>query len=128
MDSKWPIPDEMESLAIVRRKHGVVIYLYPFDYEVAKTGAKVMTKDGKVLRRMKCATEKGAHIVTGEIDGQAVVFDENGHNASMPESDLYIPERYFDPDWKQKKEMTNAEWASQFQRDHSSVDLPEEWK
>lgn len=124
------ITDEMERQCIAIIKRSVIIYMYPFDVNVAKTKCKVMTRSGKVVKQVEIARNyvAGGRIVTGVVDGTRMVWDENGKFRdvySQDENDLFIPERYFDPEWKRHIKLSNSEWASKFERKHPYTKKPQ---
>lgn len=118
------ITDEMEEKCLALKGKGVTLYIYPFNAEVASTGAKVLTRDGRTVKRIRVAAGRNGDIVTGILDGETLQWDIHGRFSSPylnDSRDLYIPERYFDPDWKQLIRTSNAEWAINYQRPHKNV-------
>lgn len=115
------IPDDLEKLCVAVRKHGNTVYMYPFDADVARTHAKVVTRDGKhTVKQLMINTEDDC--ITGLIDGNMMKWDIAGRYRSPYVNspwDLFIPERYFDPDWKSKIKMSNADWQEAYGREHN---------
>lgn len=129
LNDRAPFPDEMERncVAVVQRRN--VLYLYPIDKNVLAGGAKVMTRDGRLVKHVRLVTDsKGDSYYTGELDKQLLRWDSAGRFAGPYRNhanDLFIPERYFDPEWKLKIHLTNSEWALQYERPHPNVKKPE---
>lgn len=123
------IDDEMESRCLALRGKGQVMYIYPFVLDIALNGAKVITRDGRKVRNIRVIKEQdGSDTVYASLDGITLKWDAHGRYSGPylnHANDLYIPERYFDPDWKQRIQLSNAEWAVNFQRQHH--DVPSSW-
>lgn len=113
----------MEDLCIAIKVKKNIIYAYPFDYDVAATGAKVITRKGKTVHGIQKVEKDGDSFITGIFNDTRLKWDIAGRFRSPYANDyrdLYIHERYFDPDWKSKMKMTNTEWQKQFGRKHEA--------
>lgn len=126
------ITDEMERECIAIWKHSTTIFMYPFSTEVFRRGCKVLTRDGRKVRKIEVSRDwvAGGHIVTGELDGKRYKWTEGGRFRDAyteDANDLYIPERYFDPQWKEKIKLSNFEWASKYQKEHPYTKIPERY-
>lgn len=123
--------DALEPLCIALRHRSAILFLYPYREKVAKQGAKIMTRDGRIVKRVHPAKDaEGNEVIVGELDGEGLVWDMAGRMAGAYHDDprdLYIPERYFIRSWKDTIRMSNSEWALQFQRPHPTVEIPERW-
>lgn len=118
--------DEIEPECIAIRIKGKILYAYPFDKDVADTGAKVITRDGRVVKKVRVTTDNNA--VTGVLGEEVLTWDRAGRiNGAYinDERDLYIPERYFMRRWKDFMKLSNSEWAATYQLRHDSVKIPE---
>lgn len=115
----------IEDLCICIRIKKNFIYAYPFDADVALSGAKVVTRKGKTVHSVQIVDNNGNPFVTGLYAGTRHKWDIVGRKKSVyidDYMDLYIPERYFDPQWKDKIKLTNEEWQKQFGRPHPNVE------
>lgn len=118
-------PNEDECIAI--RVRSCIVYMYPFNSEVAQHNPKVVCRDGRVVKRVQIAEKNGVEVVTGLIDEQRLFWDINGRFVDAEhdsENDLYIFERYFHRDWKSHIKMSNGDWALKYQRPHPTVAVP----
>lgn len=120
---------DLEMLCIAQKSRTAVIYLYPFVKEVWKHGAKVVTRDGRTVKRVQCGSQGGNDVVVGILDGEELRWDGAGRFKSPYENDprdLFITERYFRRDWKSWIKLSNAEWAIKFGRPHPYAKLKTE--
>lgn len=128
-DDIWIVdPSEYESQCECIRSKTAYIYTYPFVAEVAKTGAKVITRTGRTVKNIRINGKGANAVITGELDGEKLVWDAAGrHDGPYKDSplDLRISERYFYKDWKTHFGMSNAEFAVRYGRPHPTVKIPE---
>lgn len=120
--------DKIEPHCIAMRIRSTIIFAYPFTKEVAETGAKIVTRDGRTVKNVKPFKQGDANLVIGELDGERITWDENGRysmDGSDSDNDLYIFERYFMKDWKSHIKMSHGEFALRFQRPHPAVEIPD---
>ena len=116
-------PDEYEDSCIVIRSKTAYVYCYPINKEVLASGAKVVTRDGKTVKRVQLDSTG----YTGILDGEEVMWDSAGRYIGPYKdspNDLYICERYFRKDWQEHIQMGNAEWAFRYGRLHPGVKMP----
>ena len=119
---------ELEPLCIAMRKKSTIIFLYPYQDAVAKTGAKVVTRDGRVVRKVRKSLNGGKVIITGLLDGEFLTWDSAGRFIGPyedSEKDLYIPERFFVKGWKNEITLSNSDWALKYDIKHPDVKVPE---
>ena len=120
--------DALEPCCIAQHSRTAIIYLYPYMWEVVRLGAKVLTRDGRLVKRVHPAKHDGQDVVVGILEGKSLVWDHagrfNGPYADHP-NDLYVPERYFFKDFKSHMKMSYAEWTAKFGRPHPTVKLPD---
>lgn len=120
--------DELESKCIAMRSRTSIIYCYPFQHIAVKLGAKIVTRDGRTVKKVRVGTSNGVQAVVGIIDGEELKWDAAGRfNGPYidDEKDLYVPERYFFKDCKSTIKMSNAEWYSTHDRRHPKVKIQE---
>ena len=118
-------PDESQCVAM--RSRTAIIFCYPFNKEVWKTGPKILTRDGRVVKKVRMGGSNGVEVVVGILDGEELRWDSAGRfEGPYKDSplDLMISERYFYSDWKDHIKMSNAEWAVTFGRPHPNVKIP----
>lgn len=119
--------DEQNCVAMWVRK--TVVYFYPPLPEVVQTGCKVVTRSGETVKHCRCLLDDRNNVYyTGVVNGDELKWDLAGRFVNPYTDspfDLFVAERYFDPQWKQKIKLSNAEWASQYQKKHPSVKVPE---
>lgn len=123
------IEDWRERQCIAIRKSHTILYLYPFDMEVAENGARVMTRDGRTVRKVRVSYDekRDCHVVTGILNDAVVTWDKAGRYRSPylnHDNDLYIAERYFDPDWEDKIHLSHRKWNELYQRHHPYCKAP----
>lgn len=119
-------PDETKCIAI--RVHSCIVYMYPFDKEVAKYNPKIVCRDGRVVKKVQLAIKDDKEIVTGLLGDERLTWDINGRFIDAEtdsENDLYIFERYFHRNWKQDIKLSNGAWCLKYQRSHPYAKLPE---
>jgi len=119
-------PDETKCIAI--RVHSCIVYMYPFNKEVAKYNPKIVCRDGRVVKKVQLAIKDDKEIVTGLLDEERLIWDINGRFIDAEtdsDKDLYIFERYFHRNWKQDIKLSNSEFAVRYQRRHPYVKVPE---
>lgn len=116
--------DEERCVAI--RIRSCVVYCYPICKAVLEHGPKVLTKGGKVVKRVQYADGKdGGEVITGLLDGERLFWDAEGRfKGGGGEMELVVPERYFDREWKNRIKMSNGDWALKYQRPHPTVAVP----
>jgi len=121
-------PDESKCIAI--RIKATIVFAYPVCKEVLEYSPKVITRTGQVVKNVKPAKRDGENILVGEIDGERLIWDENGTYQGDKDSELnlFVPERYFDKRWRDKIKISNGEWALKYQRQHPTVAIPEQNK
>lgn len=119
--------DEREKDCIAIRIKATIVFAYPVCKEVLEYNPKVITKTGKVVKNVKPAKRDGENVLVGEIDGERLIWDENGIYQDNKDSELnlFVPERYFDKRWRDKIKTSNGEWALLFQRQHPTVAIPD---
>lgn len=121
-------PSQFEDKCVCIRSKTAYVYMYPFCAEVAKTGAKTVTRTGRTVKNVQ-VNGKGANaVVTGELDGERLTWDAAGRYKGPyvdDDRDLYHYERYFYKDWKTHFGMSNAEFAVRYGRPHPTVKIPE---
>ena len=119
------ITEEMEMQCVAIRVKNGWLYCYPFLFELAQNGAKVLTRGGlKVTKIHKMHTTQGM-VIQGIIGEKAYQWQRNGrYNSDAVDSiyDLYIPERYFYQNWKDEMPLSNAEWFIKHHPDHPYID------
>lgn len=115
--------EPLEEVCIVIRTRTAYCYAYPFNQTVWESGAKVVTRDGRTVKKVRVEGE-GIH---GLLDGEEREWDNAGRSEGpyrdTPE-DLYILERYFYKDWPQDLRMSNAEWTLRYGRRHPFAKIP----
>lgn len=120
--------DVIEPFCIALRIHSTIVYAYPVMEEVLKHNPKVITKLGKVVKKLQIAVKDNERLLTGLIDDERLVWDIRGNFIGEdPNEDLklYCPERYFMRNWKQLIKLSNSEFALKYQRRHPYAKLPE---
>lgn len=125
---QWIVdPSQYEDQCECVRAHTAYVYTYPFNAAVAKTGAKVITREGKVVKKIRMGGVDGIDVVVGIVDGKELKWDAAGHfEGPYKESpyDLRIYERYFYKNWKEDIGMSHAEWTIRYGRPHPGVKMP----
>lgn len=119
--------DSLEPLCIAMRSRTAIIFCYPICKEVLKTGCKVLSRDGRVVKKVRTGTSAGQDVYVGILDGEELKWDSAGRYAGPYKdtpNDLFVPERYFYQDWKTNIGMSNSEWAVKFGRPHPTVAIP----
>jgi hypothetical protein len=128
MDNKWLIDiDEYEDKCICMRSKTAYVYLYPFVPEAYQVGMKVMTRDGRLVKKVRVGGEGPKAIVVGILDGEELRWDAAGRFEGPYKNspnDLFIQERYLQKDWRLHMSMSNAEWAIRFGIPHPTVKIP----
>lgn len=112
------IDEALERLCIAVRRNGTVLYLYPVDMELVRQGAQVLTRSGVTVRRLHLRDDGR---IGGVLGAEELTWDAAGRFIGPyldHDNDLYISERYFDPRWKYKRRMSNAEWSAAYGREH----------
>lgn len=120
--------EELEPYCECMKSRTAYIYTYPFVEQVAKNGAKIMTRDGRVVKKVRMGSANGDYAVVGVLDGEELKWDVAGRfSGPYMDSplDLRISERYFFKDWKSTMKMSNAEWYATHDRRHPTVKIPE---
>lgn len=120
-------PSDMEDRCIAMRAHNTFVYFYPYRSEVAKTGAKCVTRDGRTVRGVKIGTKGGFEVVIGKVDGEEHEWDIAGrHDGPYKDSplDIFIAHRYFFKDWQLESSMSHVVWNAKHHFDHPTVELP----
>jgi hypothetical protein len=125
--------DEMEDQCIAIRIHSVIIYCYPICEKVLEYHPKVLTRSGKVVKKVQMAMRgcddlvEKEKVITGLLDDERLVWDEQGryNGEDDNELNLYVPEKYWDKDWKSKIKLSNSAWALKYQRRHPTAKVPE---
>lgn len=119
--------DALEPKCIAIRIHSTIVYCYPYMQEVADHNPKILTRSGKVVKKVQPAIKDGVQLVTGILDDQRLVWDANGWFDGDEENELslVIPERYWDMQWKQRIKISNGDWAVKYQRRHPFCKVPE---
>lgn len=119
--------DDYEDQCECIRVHTAYVYTYPFVAEVAKTGAKIVTRDGRVVKKIRMGGINGVDVVVGILDGEELRWDAGGRFEGpykKSQNDLRIFERYFYKNWKEFMNMSYAEWTIRFGRPHPTVKIP----
>lgn len=120
--------DELEDRCIAVKSKTAYIYCYPICPEVLKAGCKVITRSGRVVKKVAHGNSCGVNVYVGILDGQEMRWDEAGRFIGPYEdspNDLYVPNRYWYKDWRNYIKLSNAEWELRFGRPHPTVKLPE---
>lgn len=120
--------DALESKCIAMRSRSAIIYCYPFNDIAVKIGAKILTRDGRVVKKVRTGTSNGVQVVVGILDGEELKWDAAGRfNGPYIDDvkDLFVPERYFFKDWKSTMKMSYSEWYATHERRHPYVNIPE---
>ena len=120
--------DELEDRCIAVKSKTAYIFCYPICPEVLKAGCKVITRDGRVVKKVAHGNSCGVNVYVGILDGQEMRWDEAGRFIGPYEdspNDLYVSERYWYKDWRNNIKLSNAEWELRFGRPHPTVKLPE---
>lgn len=129
MNYNWIVDlDELEPLCICLRTKTCYSYFYPFQKEVWKRNAKIVTRDGRVVKKVRMGYSNGTEVIVGILDGEELKWDEAGRfNGPYVDDvkDLYIQEKFFYKDWKNNIHLSNAEWEMRFGRQHPYVKKPE---
>ena len=119
--------DEQNCIAMYVRK--TVVFFYPPTPEVVQTGCKVVTRKGETVKHCKCLLDDRNNVYyTGTVNGNELKWDTAGRFVNPYKDspfDLYVAERYFDPLWKKKINLSNAEWAEKYQHEHPDVKIPQ---
>lgn len=111
----------MEDRCIGIKKHGTVIYAYPFDDKYFHFGCKVITRGGKTVRKLKKQTIENKDCYVGMIGDDRMMWDCAGRYDGAyadSEHDLYIPERYWYTNWRDLLKMNNEDWNRVYGIDH----------
>ena len=119
--------DELEPFCVAMRSRTSIIYLYPFQKVVWKNGAKIITRDGRVVKKLRMGGSGGVDVIVGILDGEELRWDAAGRFYGPYKDsplDLMFPERYAYRNWKEHIGMSNAEWAVNFGRPHPGVKMP----
>lgn len=119
-------PDEERCIAL--KIKSTIVYCYPICEAVLEHYPKVMTRLGKVVKKVQMAVrDSGKKVITGLLDEERLVWDEEGRYNGDEDSDLnlYVPERYWDRDWKSKIKLSNGAWCLKYQRSHPYAKMPE---
>lgn len=125
--------DEMEDKCIAIKIHSCLIFCYPICEKVLEYHPKVLTRSGKVVKKVQMAMRgsddlaEKEKVFTGLLDDERLVWDENGRYNGEDNNDLnlVVPERYWDKDWRSKIKLSNAQWCLKYQKPHKGVKLPE---
>ena len=127
--SLWIVdPSEYEDLCVCVKSKTAYIYAYPFVKDVWKSGAKVITRSGKTVKKVCIGSSNGEDVIVGILDGQELKWDAAGRFKGPyieDENDLMICERYWYKDWRNYIKLSNADWELRFGRPHPTVKLPE---
>lgn len=122
-DDIWIVnPDKYEDRCIAVRSKTAYIYCYPLNYDILATGAKVITRDGRTVK--KVVLEPSGY--TGLLEGKEEHWDIAGRYIDAyrdSPNDLYIPERFFRKDWQTTIRMSNAEYAIRYGRRHPKAKI-----
>lgn len=128
MESNWLIDlEEYEDKCICMRSKTAYIFCYPFMPDVWQSGMKVLTRDGRVVKKVRVGGEAGRQTVIGILDGEELRWDAAGRFEGPYKdspNDLFLQDRYLMKDWRQNMAMSNAEWALRFGRPHPKVKIP----
>lgn len=129
MESNWLIDlDEYEDKCICMRSKTAYIYLYPFVPEVYEVGMKVMTRDGRLVKKVRVGGSGPKTVVVGILDGEELRWDAAGRFEGPYKNspnDLFLHEKYYLKNWRQLMGMSNAEFAVRYGRPHPSVKIPQ---
>lgn len=120
--------EPFEDKVIARFGRNSVMYLYPFIIDAYRSGMRVQTRDGRVVKKIQIGGSNGSEVIVGMLDGIEERWDAAGRYIGPyndDPKDLYIHERYMYTDWRQNMSMSNAEWAVRFGKPHPKVKLPE---
>jgi hypothetical protein len=120
--------DELEDRCIAVKSKTSYIYCYPICPEVLKAGCKVITRDGRVVKKVAYGNSCGVNVYVGILDGQEMRWDEAGRFVGPYEdspNDLYVAHRYWFKDWRNHIKLSHAEWNLRFETKHPTVKLPE---
>lgn len=110
-------PSQLEDKCVVVRSKTAYIYCYPVVPEVLVTGAKVITRTGKTVKKVQRLQDG----YEGFVDGEECHWDLAGRFSGPYKNDpldIFIPERFFRKDWQAHIKMGNAEWTLKFGRTH----------
>lgn len=116
-----------EEKCVAIKVRSCILFCYPISKAVLEHGPKVLTRSGKVVKRVQYAENKeGEEVITGLLDGERLFWDANGWFNGDENDDLTlcIPERYFDTKWKERIKLSNSDWALKFGRPHPNVKAP----
>ena len=120
--------DKMEDQCVAIRIHSCIVYCYPICEKVLEYHPKVLTRSGKVVKKVQMAVrESGEKVITGLLDDERLVWDEKGRYNGEGDNDinLVVPERYWDSQWRSKIKLSNAQWCLKYQKHHKGVKIPE---
>lgn len=121
-------PYEREDQCVALRSRTCFMFCYPIHPDVLKAGGKVLTRDGRVVKKVNYGTSEGAAAYIGLLDDQWLTWDGAGR-AEGPYKDspldLFVPERYWYRDWRKHISMSYAEWELKFGRRHPNCELPD---
>lgn len=122
-------PNEDECIAI--RVKSTILYAYPINLKLLEVHPKVVTKTGELVKRVEIAIKDGVKVLIGELNEERLVWDIDGHfiqdGVENSEKNLYVFERYWDTQWRNRIKLSNGEWCIRYQRPHPNVQIPEEW-
>jgi hypothetical protein len=119
--------DELEDRCIAVKSKTAYIFCYPICPEVLKAGCKVITREGRVVKKVAHGNSCGVNVYVGILDGQEMRWDEAGRFIGPYEdspNDLYVSERYWYKDWRNYIKLSNADWELRFGRPHPTVKIP----
>lgn len=119
-----------EGLVVAARARGTVVYLYPFVPEAFRCGMRVLTRDGRVVKRVRVGGSGPHAVVVGILDGEELRWDRAGRFSGPYRDDprdLFVPERYMYTDWKETISMSNGEWAARFGKAHPGARPSDAW-